>query len=153
MPRTIVSDTSCFILLSNIGELDLLYKVYGEIITTPEVVSEFNGPLPEWVIIKKPVDKYYQTILEAQLDRGESSAIALALEMENSTLILDDLKARKMAEHLGLSYTGTIGVIVKAKLIGLISSIQPILKKLKQTDFRISNEIELEALRLATELP
>jgi|SRR5690554_1018776 len=153
MPRTIVSDSSCFILLSNIGELDLLYKVYGEIITTPEVVSEFNGPLPEWVIIKKPVDKYYQTILEAQLDRGESSAIALALEMENSTLILDDLKARKMAEHLGLSYTGTIGVIVKAKLIGLISSIQPILKKLKQTDFRISNEIELEALRLATELP
>lgn len=153
MPRTIVSDTSCFILLSNIGELDLLYKVYGEIITTPEVVSEFNGPLPEWVIIKKPVDKYYQTILEAQLDRGESSAIALALEMENSTLILDDLKARKMAEHLGLSYTGTIGVIVKAKLIGLISSIQPILKKLKQIDFRISNEIEMEALRLAKELP
>lgn len=153
MPRTIVSDPSCFILLSNIGELDLLYKVYGEIITTPEVVSEFNGPLPEWVIIKKPVDKYYQTILEAQLDRGESSAIALALEMENSTLILDDLKARKMAEHLGLSYTGTIGVIVKAKLIGLISSIQPILKKLKLTDFRISNEIEMEALRLAKELP
>lgn len=153
MPRTIVSDPSCFILLSNIGELDLLYKVYGEIITTPEVVSEFNGPLPEWVIIKKPVDKYYQTILEAQLDRGESSAIALALEMENSTLISDDLKARKMAEHLGLSYTGTIGVIVKAKLIGLISSIQPILKKLKLTDFRISNEIEMEALRLAKELP
>ncbi|WP_310993471.1 DUF3368 domain-containing protein [Aequorivita marina] len=58
-----------------------------------------------------------------------------------------------MAEHLGISYTGTIGVIVKAKLNGLIPSIKPFLKKLKQTDFRISTEIETEALRQARELP
>ena len=73
--------------------------------------------------------------------------------MENSTVILDDLKARKMAEHLGIIYTGTIGVIVKAKLKGIILSIKPFLEKLKQTDFRISVEIEMEALRQAKELP
>lgn len=46
MPKTIVSDTSCFIVLTNIGELDLLQKVYGQIITTVEVADEFDATLP-----------------------------------------------------------------------------------------------------------
>ncbi len=58
-----------------------------------------------------------------------------------------------MAEHLGISYSGTIGVVVKAKLKGVIPSIKPILQKLKQTDFRISLELETEALGQAKELP
>ncbi|WP_310993470.1 hypothetical protein [Aequorivita marina] len=58
-----------------------------EIITTPEVALEFSEVLPEWVIIKSATDKYCQAILEVQIDKGESSAIALALEIENSTII------------------------------------------------------------------
>ena len=42
MPKVIISDTSCFIILHNIGEFDLLQKVYGRIITTPEVASEYK---------------------------------------------------------------------------------------------------------------
>ena len=75
----------------------------------------------------------------------------MALETPNSTIILDDNKARKIANQLGLTYTGTIGVIVKAKLKGLIPSIEPILEKIKQTDFRISVEIEIQALKQANE--
>ena len=86
-----------------------------------------------------------------QIDKGESSAIALALETPNSTKILDDYKARKVAERLGLTFTGTIGVIIKAKLSGIIPSIKPILEKIKQTDFRLSAEIELFALKVANE--
>lgn len=153
MPKFVISDTSCFIVLSNIGEIDLLHKVYGNVYTTPEVVAEFAEPLPKWVIIKSAFDKSKQAILEMQIDKGESSAIALALEMENSVLILDDLRARKMAAHLGIIYTGTIGVIVKAKVTGVILSIKPILEKLKNTDFHITAEIETEALILAKELP
>jgi predicted nucleic acid-binding protein len=86
-----------------------------------------------------------------QIDKGESSAIALALETANSTVILDDYKARKIAERLGISYTGTIGVIVKAKLKGIIPSIKPLLQKIKQTDFRLSTDLELQALKEANE--
>jgi len=86
-----------------------------------------------------------------QIDKGESSAIALALETSDSTVILDDYKARKIAEQLGLTYTGTIGVIIKAKLTGKIPSIKPLLQKIKQTDFRLSAEIELLALKEANE--
>lgn len=73
------------------------------------------------------------------------------MELKDCTIILDDNKARKIAEKLGLSFTGTIGVIVKAKLQGIIPSIKPILEKIKQTNFRISTEIEIQALKLANE--
>lgn len=151
MPKTIISDTSCFIILRKIGELELLQKVYREIITTLEIAIEYGEPLPEWVTIMKVNDSYKQTLLELKLDKGESSAIALALEIPESTVILDDYKARKIASRLGLIFTGTIGVIIKAKLLGYIPSIIPILKKLKQTDFRMSIEIELQALKDANE--
>ena len=128
-------------------------KVYGEVMTTPEVAAVYGEALPEWVIITAVADKYRKAMLEVQIGKGASSAIALALETENSIVILGDLKARKMAEHLKIPYTGTIGVIIKAKRNGLIPLVKPFLKKLQQTDFRISSEIETEALRLAKELP
>ena len=97
MPRIIISDTSCLIILNKIGELDLLQKVYGQITTTIEIAAEFGDPLPDWieVVIVKEKDK--QRLLEMQIDKGESSAIALALEYSDSLLILDDNKARKIA--------------------------------------------------------
>ena len=151
MPKTIISDTSCFIILSNIGELDLLHKVYGQIITTIEIATEFGEQLPDWVSIHPVADKYRQQLLEMQIDKGESSAIALALETPDCTILLDDFKARKIANQLGLQITGTIGVIVRAKLKGIITSIKPILQKIKETDFRFSMEIELLALKEADE--
>lgn len=151
MPEIIISDTSCLILLSNIGELNLLQKLYTQIITTPDIAEEFGKPLPEWIKLVSVTDKSKQRILELQIDRGESSAIALALENPNSTLILDDNKARKIAVKLGLIITGTIGVIIKAKQREIIPSIKPILNKIKQSNFRLTKEIELEALRLAEE--
>lgn len=152
MRKTIISDTSCFIILSNIGELDILHQVYGQIITTMEIANEYGETLPDWVEIVNAVDKSKQQLLEMQIDKGESSAIALALETPNSMIILDDQKARRIAEKLGIAYTGTIGVIIKAKLLGIIPSIKPILEKIKQTDFRLSADIEIQALKESKEL-
>lgn len=151
MPKTIISDTSCFIVLQNIGELDLLRKVYGEVLTTEVVAKEFGEELPEWIKIESPKDKIKQALLELQLDKGEASAIALALETPNSTVILDDQKARKIAEKLDLQVTGTLGVIIKAKNKNIISSIKPLLDKLSGTNFRLGKSIEEEALRQANE--
>ena len=75
----------------------------------------------------------------------------MALETQNCTLILDDYKARKIAEQLGITFTGTIGVIIKAKLKEIIPSIKPLLEKIKQTNFRLSEDIELQALKEANE--
>ena len=151
MPKVIISDTSCFIILTKIDELELLHNLYGQIITTVDIAIEYGEVLPEWVEIVDVTDKCKQQLLELQIDKGESSAITLALEIPESTLILDDFKARKVAERLGLVYTGTIGIIVKAKLKGIIPSVKPLIEKIKKTNFRISNEIELQALKEANE--
>ena len=151
MPRTVIADTSCLIVLTNIGELELLHKIYGNIVTTRDVAAEYDEPLPEWIEIIPVADSRKQQLLEFQLDSGESSAIALALETPDSTIILDDYKARKIAAQLGLSYTGTVGVIIKAKLQGAIPSIRPLLEKIKQTNFHLSVELEQQALSLSGE--
>jgi len=151
LSKPIISDTSCFITLSNIGELNLLYLLYKQIVTTTEIAQEFGESLPDWVEIVSVSDKTKQELLEMQVDKGEASAIALALESENPFLIIDDNKARKLAHNLKINHTGTIGVIIAAKRKGIIDSIKPILEKIKATNFRISADLELQALLQANE--
>ena len=149
--KLIISDTSCFIALSKIEALNLLFMLYKHIVTTDEIAQEFGENLPEWVEVISVSDKTKQQLLEMQVDKGEASAIALALESENPFLILDDHKARKLARNLNLNHTGTIGVILAAKQRGIIPSIKPLLEKIKQTNFHISPDLELQALIQANE--
>jgi len=149
--KLIISDTSCFITLSNIGELNLLQLLYKRIVTTTEIAQEFGESLPEWVEVVTVSDKAKQELLEMQVDKGEASAITLALESENPFLIIDDYKARKLAHNLKLNHTGTIGVIIAAKQKGIINTVKPILEKIKETNFRISADLELHALIQANE--
>jgi predicted nucleic acid-binding protein len=151
MHRIIIADASCLIVLDKIGELDLLHKLFGIITITNEVIAEYGKQLPSWLDIKQPLDRKYQFLIETFLDIGEASAIALALEYNNSLLILDDLKARKFAERLNINITGTLGIIADAKLAGIIPSVRPLLEKIKQTNFRITEAIELALLKKAGE--
>ena len=152
MPRIVISDTSCLILFHKIGELELLRKVYEFVSTTPEVAQEFSEELPDWIIIETVKDKKYQEFLETQVDCGEASAIALAKEKDCPLLLLDDLKARKLASKLNLRFTGTLGVIHKAKQIGVIEKVKPIIEKLLSTNFRISDNVIAELLRKNDEI-
>ena len=152
MHNIVISDTSCLIILHKIGELDLLKKVYNSVLVTPEVGQEFSDTLPLWIKIEKVKDKKYQKFLETQIDLGEASAVALAMEMDSPLLLLDDLKARKLATKLHIKFTGTLGVINKAKQIGVLEEVRPIIEKLMETDFRISENIIEEILRKNNEI-
>jgi predicted nucleic acid-binding protein len=151
MHKAIISDTSCLILLDKIGELEILNKLFGQIYTTPDVANEFGLPLPSWIEIKQPLEISYQSIIEATIDNGEASAIALAIEMDDCLLIIDDLKGRKYASQIGISIIGTIGVIVDAKLAGVIPSVKPLIAKIKATNFRITQQLEAIVLMKAGE--
>lgn len=139
--KIIISDTSCLILLSKINELDILKQVGSEIFITPEIKNEFGIELPSWIMIKSPKDKHYQRILELDLDSGEASAIALSFEFSNAILILDDQKARKIAEKLKVRYSGSFGLILQAKKIGKIKKIRPLIEKIKKTNFRFNEKL------------
>ncbi len=147
----VIADTSCFILLDKINELDLLQKVFKTVTTTKEIANEFNKPLPIWVTIQAATNQRYSELLEIEIDKGEASAIALALETNDSLLILDDQKARKLAERLNLKYTGTLGVLLKAKEREILPAIKPFLQKIQQTNFRFSEKVFDQILREAKE--
>ncbi len=151
MRKIIISDASTLIIFHKIDEFEILHKVYGEILTTPEVAEEFGEELPDWIIVKTVTDKKYQRFLETQVDYGEASAIALATEFEDVLILVDDLKARKLAQKLDLKITGTLGVIYRAKQESVIKKVKPIIDKLLQTNFRISNKIIKEILELSNE--
>ena len=151
MPKVIISDTSCLIILTKIGELDLLRQLYKTVTITQDILLEYGENLPDWIEVQQVKDNYRQQLLEMQIDKGEASAIALALETADNIVILDDWKARKVAERLGLSVTGTLGVIIKAKNNRIVPSIKPYLEKIKETNFRISEELEQIALKEANE--
>jgi predicted nucleic acid-binding protein len=151
MPKIVISDTSTLILFHKIDEFNLLQKVYGELFTTPEIAEEFGNDLPDWIKIQAASNKKYQDLLMTQVDYGEASAIALATEFTDVLLLLDDLKARKLATRLKFKVTGTLGVIHRAKQLSIIDNIKPLLDKLLMTDFRVSENIIDELLRLNNE--
>jgi predicted nucleic acid-binding protein len=149
--QAIISDTSCLILLDKIGELSLLQKLYGEVITTQIVADEFGNQLPHWITIQDLSNANIQLVLEATLDKGEASTIALALEHKDCLVIIDELRGRKLAKQFGLNITGTLGVLVQAKLNGYIPTIKPLIDKIKEPDFRLSEQLVQETLKQAGE--
>jgi predicted nucleic acid-binding protein len=65
----------------------------------------------------------------------------LATEFDDVLLLLDDLKARKLAAKLMFKTTGTLGIIHKAKQLSIIPKVKPLIEKLLVTNFRISDNV------------
>jgi len=151
MPKIIVSDTSSLILLNKIKRIEILKLLFGKITITQVIAEEFGETLPDFISIENPKDNNYEKILKTILDSGEASAIALALEKNDCLLIIDDLKARKEANKLKLDFTGTIGILIVAKKKKIIPAIKEILIEIEQTNFRISDHLKKEAIKICNE--
>ena len=82
MQKTIVSDTSCLILLDKIKQLDLLKALFGKITVTQLVADEFGKKLPDFIQIENPQNLTYQKILDSFVDKGEASVLALAVSFD-----------------------------------------------------------------------
>lgn|SRR5690554_3252783 len=147
----IICDTSVLILFEKINKLDVLKQLYSKIYITPEIALEFGNTLPGWIEVKEVKNKVLQKTLSQALGIGESSAIAMSLELQNSLVAIDDLKARKIAISLEIKITGSLGILIKAKEKGYIKQLKPILKKIEKTDFRISENIIKLILKIVKE--
>jgi len=139
--RIIISDTSCLIALQRIGLLHLLKDLFQEVLITPEVKTEFGRDLPEWIIVSEVKSKQKQTELEKRLDKGEASSIALALELKNPLLIIDEIKGRKIAKSFNIEIIGTLGIILLAKERGVVADVSQIIQELSREGFRLSEAL------------
>lgn len=138
----IISDTSPISGLLLIDSLSLLPEIYSEIIIPHAVFQElialeqygYNlSPLKtaQWLNVLSPTDTQFVAQLNKELDKGESEAIALAVELSAKLLIIDEKQGRAVAESLGFKFTGVIGVLIDAKERGIIEKEKPLLDALR----------------------
>ena len=102
-----------------------------------------------FVLRRQPVG--LNPLLEAQIDAGEAAVIQTALDEGHGTVILDDLKARRIASMLGLSVTGTLGLLVQAKHVGCLSSVREAITILRQRGMWVTPALADKATALAGE--
>lgn len=149
--KAIIADTSCLIIYDKINRLEILQYTFAELMVTQEVAEEF-GNLPDWIIIRQVTNKKQYLELAKNLGKGEASSITLALEFEESLLIIDERKGRKVAEEMKIEILGSLGVLIKAKEKGVIKSVKEILNLIGRTNFRITDSIKEKVLTKAGEL-
>jgi len=159
--RMVITNTTPIIALALIGQLDLLRHLYGEVIIPPAVKAEVlaGGPgsigvaeLQEANWIRTlPMQDPRRADLLSDLDRGEAEVIALAQELNAELVILDERLARRHAKRLGLTLTGTLGVLLKAKERGLVPVVGSLIDQLQRGGIRLDDALVVEVLRLAGE--
>lgn len=140
----IISNSSALIALANINRFYLLHELFGTIYIPVEVEHEvFKNTIekPDFIKVCKVKNALAVKILNQSLGIGESAVIVLSQEIHSDLVILDDLKARKIAENAGIAITGLIGVLLAAKKNKIVPSLRPIIVELQQVGFRISDKI------------
>lgn len=161
----VVSDTSPVLNLAIIGRLDLLQQQFGKIWLPPAVADELRiwQDLPGsaamrrawsagWLASESVEDRVRVTILQRELDLGEAEAIALALQKRANWLLLDEREGRRVAKSLGLKVTGALGVLLRARLDGQLSSLREAMDQLRDlADFRIGADLYNQLIQAAQE--
>jgi predicted nucleic acid-binding protein len=139
---SVVSNSSPLINLARIGRLDLLSRLYGELIIPEavwhEVVVQGAGQTgaheietATWIRVQPVTNRELVRALRHELDTGEAEAIALALEVDTEFLLMDEHLGRETASYMGIRCIGLVGVLVEAKKKGLIGQIRPLLDTLR----------------------
>lgn len=156
--RKVIVNTTPLIALAGIGHLDLLHKLYSEI-TIPkavylEIISEPARSLvsaSKWIKVETVSGTVLKSAFSSRLHAGEIEMIMLAQEVDADLLIMDDNAAKKTAKYLGLTVTGTMGVLLRAKREGLIQEVKPLLEGLINDGLYVSPTVQDYVLEQAGE--
>ncbi len=141
MPETtVIVNTSPLLYLHQVGQLELLQKLYRKVTVPLAVTSELEVGTKQGIDVPKidaiewiqihPVASAVLVPAVIDLGQGEAEVLALGLEIPNSLLIFDDKLARRIADLYHLKYTGTLGILVKAKQLGYLASVAPVIRQL-----------------------
>lgn len=149
-----VVNSSPLIVFQRIGQFSLLRDLLRRAYIPPTVRLEVFGsdPVPSWVEERPLSQPLVPRVMAARLGAGEREAIAMALETEGAWLVIDDLAARRLAQSLGIEVVGSLGLLLRAKDLGLIAAVRPLIEAMQQEEFRASDEVIATILRAAGEV-
>ncbi len=156
-PRCWVINASPLILLGKTNDLGLLSALADQVVVPKAVVEEIgakpDGKTPLQVIAENPaytvVDNEVATpeILSWDLGAGETQVITNARSHGAECVVIDDLEARRCAQVIGLKIIGTLGIVGRAKAMGLIDQAEPVVRRLRETGLYASDELVLRLVR------
>lgn len=142
------------IALARIDRLVLVPAILESILIPPAVAREIApsiSDIPTWVTVQPPAGRSSALAARGRLGEGEREAIALAIDVSATAILLDDLPARRVALAAGLNVIGTLGLLLEAKRTGHVGNIRAELDKLLDTSFFLSPQLYDELLRMAGE--
>nr|WP_202807378.1 DUF3368 domain-containing protein [Synechocystis sp. PCC 7509] len=155
-----VSNTSPILNLAIIGQLELIRQQFGQVQIPLAVLAELkvleDRPGSKeiqaavdtgWIKVQEVSSQLSVQLLQQVLDRGESEAITLAIDLKADRILLDERDGRKIAKSLGLKVTGVLGILLRAKQEGDLSSLLDAIDALVKTaGFRIAPELLAKVL-------
>ncbi len=132
----VIADTGVLISLGLVKQFELLHQMFDEFYIPNAVWEEFRDyEHPDFLqedfdwLIQHVREIHPPNHLRLVMDLGESEAIILYEQMKADVLLIDDRKARQIAESLGLKCVGSLGLLLRGKRMGIIQEIRPHLTK------------------------
>lgn len=159
---TVVLDSSALITLARIGRLELLHRILGAVHVPQAVFDEVvvtgagrpgSATVAEapWVRRHSIRDAESVARLRTRLGPGEAEAIVLAKELGADLVVIDDARARQVAEAEGQHTVGLLGLLLYGKEAGLISEVKPLLDEMLAAGFFLDDSRYQAFLRRASE--
>jgi uncharacterized protein len=159
----VVADTSVVLNLCCIGKESLLQADYGRVVVPEKIAAEFtrlgknstrfSGLIfPAWIEVINTPPMVPKALATFQLDDGEKAALTLAHHLGADAVLMDESLGRRAAEALGLPTLGILGILLRAKAKGTISSVSGEIDALENmAGFWIHSEIKRKVLESAGE--
>ena len=161
MPDEVISDTSPLQYLHQVDCLELLPELYGTIIVPEGVAEEIAAGKARGVFLPDLGDLNWITVqpdphldilpFAVDLGQGEREVLSLTAIRPNALALLDDGLARHFAKHLGIRFTGTLGVLLKAKTMRHLDTVRTVIDQLQANGFRLDATTREAVLELAGE--
>lgn len=160
----VVSNTTPLIGLATIRRFDLLWRLFQQVYISQAVFDEAVGAgreeggakrevsSAEWIKTVSVRDRSAVDLLLDELDLGEAETIILAQELGADWVLMDERKGRRKLAQLGINKIGTLGILLKAKQIGLLAEVRPEVESLRQQGFSISQAVVEVILNSAGEI-
>jgi uncharacterized protein len=150
-----VCDTTALTTLLKTGHVDLLEQVFGSVVVPAAGATEllrYHPELPAFCDIRPVTESSRLWRLRASVHAGEADAICLALDIGADVLLIDDKKARRVAESEGLSCLALPAVLLAAKEREIITSITPLLNLMENRgSYRLTPAARAALLKAANE--
>ena len=160
----IVADAGPLIALARVGQLDLLRRLYGQVLVPSAVLHELalgsgrpgaatleTAIEAGWLVEHRATQDITVPELTPLLGRGEAEAIFLAAQERPQFLLIDDAKGRTVARQRGVPIVGVAGVLLVAKAQGEVDAVKPILDDLSSVGYRLSARLVSEIRLMANE--